>query len=177
MERDSSTDSDTYMEDDDYRPFTSSPCLKPLLTIASIAMVRRGRYGLASGRYGCSDGSRSIATSHFMEREHHPKQEGLADVLNNMSEMEFFKQLRLTRKSFDDTLDLIPKAYVSEMFGVSQTTVFECVQRLIDVLCEAGEDVFFWPTPSQIPEIEQEFQQMGGIPGVVKAVLGTKAVP
>ncbi|XP_063883752.1 uncharacterized protein LOC135112826 isoform X2 [Scylla paramamosain] len=89
-------------------------------------------------------------------REHHPKQEGLADVLN-MSEMEFFRHLRLTRKSFDDTLDLIHKAYgeepsgtslylgprsslyltqwylgtqstyreISEVFGVSQTTVFE----------------------------------------------------
>ncbi len=62
------------------------------------------------------------------------------------------------------------------MFGVSQTTVFECVQRLIDVLCEAGKDVFLWPTP-QIPEIEQEFQQMGGIPGVVVAVLGMRATP
>ncbi|KAK8405406.1 hypothetical protein O3P69_001745 [Scylla paramamosain] len=44
-------------------------------------------------------------------REHHPKQKGQADVLNNMSEMEFFRHLRLTRKSFDDTLDLIHKAY------------------------------------------------------------------
>ncbi|KAK8396033.1 hypothetical protein O3P69_005250 [Scylla paramamosain] len=133
-------------------------------------------------------------------QEHHPKQEGQADVLN-MSEMEFFRHLRLTRKSFDDTLDLIHKAYgeepsgtslctslwylgtqstyreILEMFGVSQTTVFECVQRLIDVLCEAGKDVFLWPAPSQIPEIEQEFQKMGGIPGVVGAVLGTRAAP
>ncbi len=129
----------------------------------------------------------------------------MADVLN-MSEV--FRHLRLTRKSFDNTLDLIHKAYgeepsgtslylgprkslyltqwyletqstyreISEMFSVSQTTVFECVQRLIDVLCEAGKDVFFWPTP-QIPEIEQEFQQMGGIPGVVVAVLGMRAAP
>lgn len=66
---------------------------------------------------------------------------------------------------------------ISEMFGGSQTTVFECVQRLIDVLCEAGKDVFLWSTPSQIPEIEQEFQQMGGIPGVVVAVLGMRAAP
>lgn len=141
---------------------------------------------------------------YFFRREHRPKQEGLADVLDNMSEIEFFRHLRLTRKSFDDTLDLIHKAYgeepsgtslylgprkslyltlwylgtqstyreISEMFGVSQTTVFECVQRVIDVLCEAGKDVFLWPTPSQIPEIEQEFQQMGGIPGVVGAVDG-----
>ncbi|KAK8392490.1 hypothetical protein O3P69_014688 [Scylla paramamosain] len=99
-----------------------------------------------------------------------------------MSEMEFFRHLRLTRKSFDDTLDLVHKAYgtqstyreISEMFGVSQTTVFECVQRLIDVLCEAGKDVFLWPTP-QIPEIEQEFQQMGGNPGAVGAVLGRRS--
>ncbi|KAK8397162.1 hypothetical protein O3P69_004697 [Scylla paramamosain] len=100
-----------------------------------------------------------------MEREHHPKQEGQADVLNNMSEMEFFRHLRLTRKSFDDTLDTR-----------LMTTVFECVQRLIDVLCEAAEDAFLWPTP-QIPEIEQKFQQRGGIPGVVGAVLGTRAAP
>ncbi len=36
---------------------------------------------------------------------------------------------------------------------------------------------FLWPTPFEIPEIEQEFQQMEGIPGVVGAVLGTKAAP
>ncbi|KAK8397143.1 hypothetical protein O3P69_004678 [Scylla paramamosain] len=44
---------------------------------------------------------------------------GQADVLNNMSEMEFFRHLRLTRKSFDDILDLIHKAYGEEPSGTS----------------------------------------------------------
>ncbi|XP_063883750.1 uncharacterized protein LOC135112826 isoform X1 [Scylla paramamosain] len=150
MERNSSTDSDTYMEDDDYQSFMSSPCLKPLLTIASIAEIQ------PEADMCVVMGAAAVATVYFMEREHHPKQEGLADVLN-MSEMEFFRHLRLTRKSFDDTLDLIHKAYgeepsgtslylgprsslyltqwylgtqstyreISEVFGVSQTTVFE----------------------------------------------------
>lgn len=51
-----------------------------------------------------------ILILYFFCRERHPKQEDLAYVLN-MSEMEFFRHLRLTRKSFDDTLDLIHKAY------------------------------------------------------------------
>ncbi len=55
---------------------------------------------------------------YFFCREHHPKQEGQADVLK-MSEMEFFRHLRLTRKSFDDTLDLIHKAYGEEPSGTS----------------------------------------------------------
>ncbi len=59
-----------------------------------------------------------ILILYFFCREHHPKQEDLADVLN-MSEMEFFRHLRLTRKSFDDTLDLIHKAYGEEPSGTS----------------------------------------------------------
>ena len=58
------------------------------------------------------------------------------------------------------------------MFGVSQTAVFDCVQRVIDVLCEAGKNVFLWPTCNEISEVEQEFLSMGGIPGVVGAVDG-----
>lgn len=122
-----------------------------------------------------------------------------------MSEMDFFRHLRLRRDSFEQILDLVHKAYgeqpsgtkrlyfgprkslyftlsylgtqstyreISEMFGVSQTAVFECLQRVIDVLCEVGKNVFQWPTPSQIPEVEQEFLLLGGIPGVVGAVDG-----
>ncbi|MPC89287.1 hypothetical protein E2C01_084225 [Portunus trituberculatus] len=91
-----------------------------------------------------------------------------------MSDMDFFRHLRLRRESFEQVLDLIHRAYgeqpsgaslyfgprnslyltlcylgtqstyqeISEMFGVSQTAVFECVQRVIDVLCDAGKNVF-----------------------------------
>ena len=142
--------------------------------------------------------------SHLYCREHHPKQEGLADFLDNMSEMDFFRHLRLTRTSFNFILDFIHEAYgmnpsgsslylgprkalyvtlwylgtqstyreISEMFGVSQRTVYDCVQRLIDVICNAGKDVFLWPTPPKISEIAHEFQEMGGIPGVVGALDG-----
>ncbi len=62
MKRDSSTDSDTYMEDDDYQPFMSSPCLKPLLTIASIAEIQ------PEADMGVVMGAVAVATSFFMER-------------------------------------------------------------------------------------------------------------
>lgn len=62
MERDSSTDSDTYMEDDDYQPFTPSPSLKSLLTIASIAEIH------PEGDAGVVMGAAAAVTSYFMER-------------------------------------------------------------------------------------------------------------
>ena len=60
---------------------------------------------------------------------------------------------------------------ISELFGVSQTTVFECVQRVIDVLCAAGSKMFMWPSPEAMPLIEEKFRSMGGIPGVIGAVV------
>ncbi|XP_076049756.1 uncharacterized protein LOC143030491 [Oratosquilla oratoria] len=189
---DSSTDFDTYMEDDENLSLLSGPMM-PLLAVASVAEMQpeadMGAVAVAAAAVACD----------FMEREHHPKQEGLADILDNMSEIDFFRNrnLRLTRTSFDLILDFIHEAYglnpsgsslylgprkalyvtlwylgtqstyreISEMFGVSQRTVFDCVQRLIDVICNAGKDVFLWPTPPKISEIAHEFQEMGGIPG------------
>ncbi|XP_076049758.1 uncharacterized protein LOC143030494 [Oratosquilla oratoria] len=189
---DSSTDSDTYMEDDENLSLLSG-LMMPLLAVASVAEMQpeadMGAVAVAAAAVACD----------FMEREHHPKQEGLADILDNMSEIDFFRNrnLRLTRTSFDLILDFIHEAYglnpsgsslylgprkalyvtlwylgtqstyreISEMFGVSQRTVFDCVQRLIDVICNAGKDVFLWPTPPKISEIAHEFQEMGGIPG------------
>lgn len=58
------------------------------------------------------------------------------------------------------------------MFGVSQTTVFECVQRVIDVLCEAGKHVIVWPTAEEQQQVSNEFLMLGGIPGVIGAVDG-----
>ena len=58
------------------------------------------------------------------------------------------------------------------MFGVSQTTVFECVQRVIDVLCEAGKKVIVWPTAEEQVQVANEFLMLGGIPGVIGAVDG-----
>jgi len=55
---------------------------------------------------------------------------------------------------------------------VSQTTVFECVQRIIDVLCAAGSKVFVWPSPETMVVIEEEYRSLGGIPGVIGAVDG-----
>lgn len=195
---DSSTDSDTYMEDDENQFLLSGPMI-PLLAVASVAEMQ-----LEANRGVVAAVGAAAGACNFMEREHHPKQEGLADILDNMSEMDFFRHLRLTRTSFDLILDCIHEAYglspsgstlylgprkalyvilwylgtqstyreISEMFGVSQRTVFDCVQRLIDVICKAGKDVFLWPTPPKLSEISHEFQEMGGIPGVVGALDG-----
>ena len=59
---------------------------------------------------------------------------------------------------------------ISELFGVSMTTVHECVQRIIDVLCRAGQKVIVWPAAERIPQISHEFQSLGRIPGVIGAV-------
>ena len=52
------------------------------------------------------------------------------------------------------------------------TTVHECVQRIIDVLCRAGQKVIVWPAAERIPQISHEFQSLGRIPGVIGAVDG-----
>ena len=52
------------------------------------------------------------------------------------------------------------------------TTVHECVQRIIYILCGAGQKVIVWPTAETIPQISHEFQSLGGIPGVIGAVDG-----
>ncbi|XP_045111700.1 putative nuclease HARBI1 [Portunus trituberculatus] len=137
-------------------------------------------------------------------REHQPRQEGLAEVLEAKSDIDFFRHLRLSRNSFARTLEIIYKAYdesssgttlylgprkslyltlcylstqstyceISELFGVSQMTVFECVQRVIDVLCAAGKKVIVWPTAEEQHQVSIEFLMLGGIPEVIGAVDG-----
>ena len=54
----------------------------------------------------------------------------------------------------------------------SQTTGSEPRDETIDVICNAGKGVFLWPTSPKISQIAHEFQEMGGIPGVVGALDG-----
>lgn len=125
--------------------------------------------------------------------------------MEEASELDFFKHLRLTRASFAEVLDFIQQAYgenpsrsslflgpkqalyltlwylgtqsthreISQMFGVAESTVFECVQRVIDVLCNASQQVIRWPSLREIVEIEREFELIGGFPGVVGALDGS----
>lgn len=212
MESDSSTNSETYMGEEEYpssrrrRFFSPLPCIAGVLVAEAQAKMQTRTVEVmgAEAAAVASAAAAAAAAAVFMEREHHPKQEGLAGVLDIMSETDFFSNLRVRRESFQHMLDLIHKAYgeqpsgtslyfgpvtslyltltylgtqstyreISKLFGVSQTAVFECVQRVIDVLCEAGKNVFLWPTHNEIPEVEQEFLSMGGIPGVVGAVDG-----
>lgn len=137
-------------------------------------------------------------------REHHPKQDSFLGLLEGKSDLEFFKDLRLSRTSFATALQVIQDAYgespsgtdlylgpkpalyltlwylgtqstyreISEMFGFSKSTVFECVQRVIDVLCAAGNRYITWPTAEEAIEFEREFRRLGSISGVIGALDG-----
>lgn len=77
--------------------------MMPLLAVASVVEMQpeADMGAVAVAAVACN----------FMERERHPKQEGLADIPDNMSEMDFFRNLRLTRTSFDLILDFAHEAY------------------------------------------------------------------
>ncbi|KAK8388517.1 hypothetical protein O3P69_020478 [Scylla paramamosain] len=108
---DSSTDSDTYLEDEENQSLLSGPMM-PLLAVGSVAEMQ------PEADMGAVAVAAAVACD-FMEREHHPKQEGLADVLDNMSEVDFFRHLHLTRTSFDLVLDSIHEAYGMNPSGSS----------------------------------------------------------
>ena len=59
---------------------------------------------------------------------------------------------------------------ISELFGISMSTAFECVQRIIHVLCDAGHRYIKWPTSEEALQFESEFRNLGSIPGVIGAI-------
>lgn len=57
---------------------------------------------------------------------------------------------------------------ISELFGVSQSTIFECVQRVVDIVCHAVVRYITWPNEHGI---------IIGIIGVVDGFMPTLKLP
>ena len=62
---------------------------------------------------------------------------------------------------------------ISELFGVAKSTVHECVQRVIEVLCNISYKFIEWPRGEAALQTVQEFQEVAGFPGVIGAIDGS----
>lgn len=61
---------------------------------------------------------------------------------------------------------------IAEQFGLSEATVFNCVQRIIEILVGMAPDNIKWPTGSGVGETVAAFKEIAGFPGVVGAIDG-----
>ncbi|XP_027228690.2 putative nuclease HARBI1 [Penaeus vannamei] len=59
---------------------------------------------------------------------------------------------------------------IGEIFGIAPSTVFECVQKVVNILCKSTDIFIKWPRDDEITEKEEGFKSIAGIPGVIGAI-------
>lgn len=59
---------------------------------------------------------------------------------------------------------------IGEIFGIAPSTVFECVQKVVNILCKSTDRFIKWPSEEEITENEKGFKTIAGIPGVIGAI-------
>ncbi|XP_051165691.1 putative nuclease HARBI1 [Leptopilina boulardi] len=62
---------------------------------------------------------------------------------------------------------------LSDRFGISKSTAWECVIDVAKSLCARAQNFIHWPTDQEIPIIQQEFYEMANFPGVIGAIDGS----
>lgn len=63
---------------------------------------------------------------------------------------------------------------IGHIFGVSDSTVFSCINRLVDILFDDCTSTFIrWPDTTRLQSVIAEFRQKRGIIGVIGAIDGT----
>jgi len=138
-------------------------------------------------------------------RLQHPRQCGFArHLLEEKSEVDFFRNLRVTRQTFANLVSLIDEKHharypggfppltneeclmvtlwylgtkcsyreISELFGYSESCIFQCVQMTLYIICAEADTYIKWPTPDEATAIEKEFKLVAGFPGVIGAIDG-----
>ena len=56
---------------------------------------------------------------------------------------------------------------ISLFFGISQSTVFECVHDFCEALCSVRNRIICWPDPQRQQEISDHFEAECKIPGII----------
>ena len=117
-------------------------------------------------------------------RETHPRQQGFPDHLYEKDDVDFFRNLRVTKETFNKLLQVVQERTshihhgghppvsskvrleiglwylgnkatyreIAELFGVSESCAFTCVQSVIEILCDLSKDYIKWPTFSEAVE-------------------------
>ncbi|XP_056006179.1 putative nuclease HARBI1 [Ostrea edulis] len=62
---------------------------------------------------------------------------------------------------------------ISLLFGISQSTVFDCVHDFCDALCSVRNRIISWPGPQRQQEISDHFEAECQIPGIVGIIDGS----
>lgn len=62
---------------------------------------------------------------------------------------------------------------ISLLFGISQSTVFDCVHDFCDALCSVRNRIISWPDPQRQQEISDLFEAECQIPGIVGIIDGS----
>ena len=64
---------------------------------------------------------------------------------------------------------------ISLLFGISQSTVFECVHDFCEALCSLRNRIICWPDPQRQQEISDHFEaectcKIPGIAGIIDGI-------
>ena len=62
---------------------------------------------------------------------------------------------------------------IADRFGVSESTMVVCRDKIISVLLKLKEKLIRWPKPQELQQEVQEFARRNGFPGIVGAIDGT----
>lgn len=121
-------------------------------------------------------------------RDDHPRQRGFAKHLLEKSELDFFRNVRVTKKTFTDLVGIVETEHqprypggfepltneecvmvslwclgtktsyreIAELFGFSESCIFQGVQRFITIICTETNTYITWPTQEEIIDIENE---------------------
>ncbi|XP_052276022.1 putative nuclease HARBI1 [Dreissena polymorpha] len=62
---------------------------------------------------------------------------------------------------------------IADRFGVSQSTVIACRDKIMSVLLTLKNRLITWPNQQEIPPVQQKFERRNGFPGILGAIDGT----